>query len=102
MALRKKPRYDVRDMTLFDSALFAYILTLCHTIPTFNYPKKKNPLKNVLRKGENAGNQHFFPFPTMFSTLPKTNFNFLVIFMLLSANAFNLDMYEKSSFGKSF
>ena len=27
------------------------------------------PFKNVVEKGDNAGNQHFFPFPTMFSNL---------------------------------
>ena len=26
----------------------------------------------MVEKGENAGNQHFLPFPTMFSTLSKT------------------------------
>ena len=33
----------------------------------------------------------FSPFPTIFSTLSNTNFNFSVTFILSSANAFNLD-----------
>ena len=37
-------------------------ITLYHTIPTFN-DLKKNPLENIMGKGENAGNQHFLLFP---------------------------------------
>ena len=36
----------------------------------------------------------------MFSTLPKQMATFLIIFMLSSANAFSLDLYEILSFGK--
>ena len=36
----------------------------------------------------------------MFSTLLKTNFNFTVAFILLSANALNLDQSKILSFGK--
>ena len=36
----------------------------------------------------------FSPFPTMFSSIPKTNFKFLASVSLLSANAFNLDLSE--------
>ena len=36
----------------------------------------------------------------MFSTLPKIIFNFSVTFILLSANAFNLDQSKILSFGK--
>ena len=42
----------------------------------------------------------FSPFPTMFSTLLKTSFNFAVTFILSSANAFNLDKSKILSFGK--
>ena len=42
----------------------------------------------------------FSPFPTMFSTLPKENFNFLFTFKLLSANALNLERCKILSFGK--
>ena len=37
---------------------------------------KNRAFENIVGKGENAGNQLFPPFPTMFSTLPNTNFNF--------------------------
>ena len=30
---------------------------------------KKKAVENTVAKGENAGHQHFFPFPTVFSTL---------------------------------
>ena len=36
----------------------------------------KRPFENILGKGENAGKPTFSPFPTMFSTLHKINFNF--------------------------
>ena len=36
----------------------------------------------------------------MFSSLPKTNFNSLVTFIMLSANAFNLDQSKILSFAK--
>ena len=45
------------------------------------------PVENIVGKEENAA---FSPFPTMFSTLPNTNFNFSVTFILSSANVFNL------------
>ena len=41
----------------------------------------------------------FSPFPTMFSTLPNTNFNFSIAFIVSSANAFNLDHFEIFMFG---
>ena len=44
-------------------------------------------------KGEKA-------LPTMFSTPPKPNFNFLFRFVLSSANAFNLDVSKFLLFGK--
>ena len=42
----------------------------------------------------------FSPFPTMFSTHPKTNSNFSIKFNLLSANAFDLDQSKILSFGQ--
>ena len=59
----------------------------------------KEPFENIVGKGENAVTS-ISPFPTMFSSLPKTNFNFSVTFILLSANAFNLDHFEILLFGK--
>ena len=40
------------------------------------------------------------PFPTMFSTLLKTSFDFLFEFTLPSANGFNMDQSKILSFGK--
>ena len=37
---------------------------------------KNKPFENSVGKGENAGNQHFYPFPTMFYTHPRKNFHF--------------------------
>ena len=39
-------------------------------------PLEKKAFENIVGKGENACSQHFHFFPTMFSTLPNTNFNF--------------------------
>ena len=41
----------------------------------------------------------FSPLPTMFSTLPRTNFNFPFTMILSSANALNLDTEPHSSVG---
>ena len=35
---------------------------------------KKDPFENIVGKKENAGNQYFLFFPTMFSILSRTNF----------------------------
>ena len=58
------------------------------------------PFENIARKGENAGNQHFLLFPqcfqpcqkqkSSFSTLSKTKIIIFSIFIMSSANAFNL------------
>ena len=74
------------------------LLTLYQAIP-FNDLEKK-PFENNVGKGENAGNQHFLLFPTMFSTLPSINFSFLVTLMLPYANDFNFDQSKILSFGK--
>ena len=41
-------------------------LSVYHIIPTFNDPEKESLSKNIVRKGENAGNQYFFLFPQYF------------------------------------
>ena len=41
-------------------------LTLYHIIPTFNNPVNGG-FEDIVEKGENAGDQHFLVFPTMFS-----------------------------------
>ena len=53
---------------------------------------------NNVGKGENAVTS-IFPLYTMFSSLPYTNFNFSVTFILLSANAFNSGWSKILSFG---
>ena len=51
----------------------------------------KKPFQNIVGKGENAGNQHFLLFPQFFLLLSKTEIIIYVTFILLSANAFNLE-----------
>ena len=61
-----------------------------HTIPISNNPEIETFWKNC-GKRRKCGKPVFSPFPTIYSTLPKSNFNFSVLFILLSANASNLD-----------
>ena len=75
---------------------------------------RRKPFENIVRKGENTGNQHFLlcsqyflPFPNWISifqsyltTLPKTDFSFLFTFILSSANGFNLDRSKNLLFGE--
>ena len=61
-----------------------YHLTLYHTT------LRKKTLENIVGKEENAGNQHFLPFPTVFSTLSKREIIIFATLNLSSANAFNL------------
>ena len=60
----------------------------------------KRSLENTEGKGENAGNQHFLLFSTVFSTLSKRENVILATFKLSSANAFNLVMSKILFFGK--
>ena len=59
----------------------------------------EKPFENTEGKGKCAGNQHFLLFPTMFSNLPKANFNFSAKINFSSANAFNLDQFRNLLFG---
>ena len=53
---------------------------------------RQEALENIVGKEETAGQQHFLHFPQCFlRTCPYTDFNFLVPFIFLSANAFNMD-----------
>ena len=74
------------------------LLSLYHTISTFN-----DPAKIVFRKHCGKMRKCWLPasspFPTMFSVHRKKKFSFRVTFILLSANVFNLDQSEISSFG---
>ena len=56
--------------------------------------------ENIVRKGENAGYQHFLLFPKIFSIIFKTNLIFSISFILSSSNAFNLDQSKTLLFGK--
>ena len=47
--------------------------------------------ENIVGKGENARKQHFLLFPTMFSTVSKTEIIIVATLNLSSANAFKLD-----------
>ena len=60
----------------------------------------KKAFKNIVGKGENAGNKHFLLFPQFFFTLPKTSFYFSFNFILSSANACNSDWSKILLFGK--
>ena len=80
--------------------LFGKGLTPYHTIPTFNALKKRSPLKTLWEK-EKMLVTSIFTIPTMFSTIPKMNFNFSVPFILLSANAFNFNKSYMLLFGKA-
>ena len=57
-------------------------------------------LENTVGKGENAGNQHFFPFPTVFSPLSGRETITLAMFNSTSANALYLVTSNILSFGK--
>ena len=62
---------------------------------------RKKAFENIVGKGENAGNQHFLLCPTMFSTLSEREIIISAIFIMLSANAFNVDKSKILSFGKT-
>ena len=79
--------------------LFGKELTLYHTIPTFNNLEKEDFWKHC-GKRQKCWQPTYSPFSTMFSSLPKTNVNFLVTPTLSSANAFNLDQSKTLLFGK--
>ena len=74
-------------------------LTLYRTITTFNATVQDAFWKHC-GKRRKCWLPAFSPFPTMFSTVPKTNFNFSVRIILSSAYAFNLDQSKILSFGK--
>ena len=67
-------------------------------IPTFNDLEKEAFLKHCMNRRK-CWLPSFSPLTTMFSRPPKT-FNFSLPFILLSANAFNLDQSKNLLFGK--
>ena len=75
------------------------MLTLYHTIPTFNDPKEEAFGKHC-GKRRKCWQPAFSSFPTVFSNLLQREIVILAILHLSSANAFNLVMSKKLSFGK--
>ena len=75
------------------------LLTLYHTIPTFNDPKEEAFGKHC-GKRRKCWQPAFSSFPTVFSNLLQREIVILAILHLSSANAFNLVMSKKLSFGK--
>ena len=63
--------------------------TFSRTIPGFHDPTKK-AFENIVGKGENADNQYFLLFFTMFSSLSKKEILISATLKLLSTNTFNL------------
>ena len=66
--------------------IFSLFKTLYHTIRPFYEIETEAILKHCGKR-----RKCWQPFPTMFSTLPKPNFNFSFTFILSSANNFYLD-----------
>ena len=60
----------------------------------------KKPFKNIVGKGENAGNQHFLLFPQCVLPISIQISSFSVTFILLSVSSFNLDQSKNLSFDK--
>ena len=73
-------------------------LALYHTVPTFNNPKIETFWKTYWEKEKMLVTSIFSFFPKIFSTPPKTNFNFnfLAKLNLSSANTFNWDQSKIS------
>ena len=69
---------------------FGKDLTVFKTIKCFYNPGKEALKINSLAK------EKISPFPTMFSTLFKSNFNIIISFILQSSNAFNLDWVSRA------
>ena len=79
--LREKPLENnverIEDTEIQNLNIFSHCFSVLSQAKFNNstlYQKKKK--KNIMGKGENAGNQHFLLFPIMFSTLPKINLTF--------------------------
>ena len=52
---------------------------------------RKKPFENTVGKGENAGNQHFLFFSTMFSIIQEKNLAILATSKLSSAKCFQFE-----------
>ena len=75
------------------------VLTLYHTIPSFNDPKEEAFGKHC-GKRRKCWQPAFSSFPSVFSNLLQREIVILAILHLSSANAFSLVMSKKLSFGK--
>ena len=97
---------DVSEVTAFKNGVINAEFTKYHLNslphnPDFKQPwKKKKAFWKHCGKRRKCWSPAFSPFPTMFSTLPKTNFNFSFTFVLSSANTFNLEQPKKIPFGE--
>ena len=69
--------------------IFKCVLTLYHTIPTYNDPKEEGFGKHC-GKRRKCWQPAFSPFPTVFSSLSKREIIILAMFNLSSENAFNM------------
>ena len=81
--------------TMFPNVVFilAKIRIACNKYTTrFQVLKTllKMSLENIVRKGENAGNQHCLLFPQCFLSFQTQTTSFIVTFNLSSAKSFNL------------
>ena len=74
-------------------------LSVCHIIPTFNDPKEDGFGKHCVKRRK-FWQPAFYPFPTVFFTLIKTEIIILVAFNLSLVNAFNLVPLKVLPFGE--
>ena len=68
-----------------------YYLTLYHTILSFTTAQRKKALENIVKKGEMLTNQHFFPFPSIFSKPVRDKSNHFHHICQLEIYAYNFD-----------
>ena len=78
--------------------IFKCVLTLYHTIPTFNDPEEG--FGKHCGKRRKCWQPAFSAFPTVFSLLSKREIIILALFNLLSEKAFNLITSKILLFGK--
>ena len=80
--------------------IFLFLFNSLPHNPYLSRPSSHNdPFENIAGKGKKCYLSAFSRFPTMFSNLPTTNFNFLLTLILLSANTLNWDKSEMLTFG---
>ena len=87
-ALANQSCVSFKSQNFFSIGL-KHFLNLYHTFPTFHDPGTESFWKHCGR-GKKYWLPAFSPFPTMFSILSRTSFNFLFTFVFLSASLFNL------------